>query len=67
MRQAQTEFAAFYAAGRDDCMRVVLAGSGDQALAEDLVAEAYARAWMSWPSVSRHPAPRAWAAPRRRG
>jgi RNA polymerase sigma-70 factor (sigma-E family) len=60
MRQAQTEFAGFYAASRDDCMRVVLASTGDPVLAEELVAEAYARAWTSWPAVSRHPAPQAW-------
>jgi RNA polymerase sigma factor (sigma-70 family) len=29
-------------------------------LAEDQVAEAFARAWLSWHKVSRHPAPRAW-------
>jgi len=29
-------------------------------LAEDQVAEAFARAWASWRKVSRHPAPRAW-------
>ena len=29
-------------------------------LAEEQVAEAFARAWASWPKVSRHPAPRAW-------
>jgi DNA-directed RNA polymerase specialized sigma24 family protein len=28
--------------------------------AEDQVAEAFARAWTSWPKVRRHPAPRAW-------
>jgi RNA polymerase sigma factor (sigma-70 family) len=33
---------------------------GDRQLAEDLVAEAFTRAWMSWPKVSRHPAPCAW-------
>ncbi len=33
---------------------------GDPRLAEDLVAEGFARAWASWPKVSRHPAPRAW-------
>ena len=30
------------------------------ALAEDQVAEAFARAWASWRTVRRHPAPRAW-------
>ena len=29
-------------------------------MAEDLVAEAFARAWASWQKVSRHPAPAAW-------
>ena len=29
-------------------------------LAEDLVAEAFARAWVSWREVQSHPAPRAW-------
>jgi RNA polymerase sigma-70 factor (ECF subfamily) len=29
-------------------------------LAEELVAEAFAKAWSSWRKVSRHPAPRAW-------
>ena len=29
-------------------------------LAEDQVAEAFARAWLSWRKVRRHPAPRAW-------
>jgi RNA polymerase sigma factor (sigma-70 family) len=33
---------------------------GDPRLAEDLVAEGFARAWASWSKVSRHPAPRAW-------
>jgi DNA-directed RNA polymerase specialized sigma24 family protein len=28
--------------------------------AEDQVAEAFARAWVSWRKVSHHPAPRAW-------
>jgi RNA polymerase sigma factor (sigma-70 family) len=56
----QLEFREFYRASQDVCLRAVLAGVGDRQLAEDLVAEAFTRAWMSWPSVSRHPAPRAW-------
>ncbi|MER7891960.1 sigma-70 family RNA polymerase sigma factor [Micromonospora sp. NPDC094482] len=55
-----TDFAEFYQRSRDDCLRAVLAGTGDRALAEDLVAEAFARAWASWRKVSRHPAPAAW-------
>jgi RNA polymerase sigma-70 factor (ECF subfamily) len=56
----QLEFKEFYGADRDVCLRAVLASVGDRQLAEDLVAEAFTRAWMSWPKVSRHPAPRAW-------
>ena len=56
----QLEFQEFYQAGRDACLRAVLASVGDRQLAEDLVAEAFTRAWVSWPKVSRHPAPSAW-------
>lgn len=54
------DFAGFYTRTRDNCLRAVLAVAGDPALAEDLVAEAYARAWASWRKVCRHPAPAAW-------
>jgi RNA polymerase sigma-70 factor (sigma-E family) len=54
------EFAEFYAGARDDCLRAVYASVGDRQAAEDLVAEAFARAWARWPAVCRHPAPRAW-------
>jgi RNA polymerase sigma factor (sigma-70 family) len=53
-------FAEFYRGASDDCLRAVLATVRDRQTAEDLVAEAFARAWASWPKVSRHPAPRAW-------
>lgn len=33
---------------------------GPPQMAEDQVAEAFAKAWVSWRKVSRHPAPRAW-------
>ncbi|MDG6103888.1 sigma-70 family RNA polymerase sigma factor [Dactylosporangium aurantiacum] len=56
----QLEFTEFYRSDRDRCLRAVLAGVGDRQLAEDLVAEAFTRAWMSWSKVRRHPAPRAW-------
>ncbi|WP_345004068.1 sigma-70 family RNA polymerase sigma factor [Dactylosporangium siamense] len=56
----QLEFTEFYRADRDRCLRAVLTGVGDRQLAEDLVAEAFTRAWMSWHKVRRHPAPRAW-------
>jgi len=56
----QREFAEFYAASRDACLRAVTASVGDPQVAEDLVAEAFARAWTGWRKVSQHPAPRAW-------
>jgi RNA polymerase sigma-70 factor (sigma-E family) len=56
----QVEFAAFYLASRDTCLRAVIGCVGDHELAEDLVAEAFARAWTSWRKVSRYEAPKAW-------
>lgn len=56
----ELEFAEFYSSSRDVCLRAVLAGVGERQLAEDLVAEAFTRAWMAWSKVGRHPAPRAW-------
>jgi RNA polymerase sigma factor (sigma-70 family) len=56
----QLEFQEFYLASRDGCLRAVLASVGDRQLAEDLVAEAFTWAWVSWRTVSRHPAPHAW-------
>jgi RNA polymerase sigma-70 factor (ECF subfamily) len=53
-------FAEFYAAARDNCLRTVFASTGDLAAAEDLVAEAFARAWARWQTVRAHPAPAAW-------
>jgi RNA polymerase sigma-70 factor (sigma-E family) len=56
----QAEFTEFYESARDDCLRVVLVTVGDRALAEDLVAEGFTRAWTSWRTVRQHPAPHAW-------
>jgi RNA polymerase sigma-70 factor (sigma-E family) len=60
MERDQHQFEVFYAAARDDCLRVVLISVGDRPLAEDLVAEAFTKAWMSWPRVREHPSPRGW-------
>lgn len=60
VRREHLEFVAFYESSRDACLRAVTASTGDRQLAEDLVAEAFARAWTSWRTVSRHPAPSAW-------
>ncbi|MCU1380462.1 MAG: polymerase, sigma-24 subunit, subfamily [Acidimicrobiales bacterium] len=56
----QPEFTAFYEANRDACLRAVMVSVADPELAQDLVAEAFTRAWTSWPTVRRHPAPAAW-------
>ncbi len=58
--ESRAGFAEFYAAARDGCLRAVYASTGDLTAAEDLVAEAFARAYARWPSVGRHPAPAAW-------
>ncbi len=60
MSHEETEFAEFFQASWEPCLRAVVAGTGSVQLAEDQVAEAFARAWLSWRKVRRHPAPRAW-------
>jgi len=54
------DFAEFYRRSRDECLRTVLISVGDQDTAQELVAEAFARACASWRTVSKHPAPAAW-------
>jgi RNA polymerase sigma-70 factor (sigma-E family) len=60
VRHDRTDFAAFYTESRDDCLRAALVRPTDLDKAQELVAEAYARAWARWRKVSQHPAPRAW-------
>ena len=60
MSNQQTEFADFFQASWEPCVRAVMAVVGSPQLAEDQVAEAFAKAWASWWKVRRHPAPRAW-------
>lgn len=60
MGSQRLDFADFYARFKDDCLVTVLVSVGDHDTAQDLVAEAFARAWASWQSVSVHPAPQAW-------
>ncbi len=54
------EFDGFFRRCRSSCQRAVYAAVGDQRLAEELVAEAFARAWAQWDRVRGHPAPEAW-------
>ena len=60
MSNEQTEFAEFFQASWEPCLRAVVAVVGRPQMAEDQVAEAFAKAWASWRKVSSHPAPRAW-------
>lgn len=60
MSHEKTEFAEFFQASWEPCLRAVVASTGSVQLAEEQVAEAFARAWLSWRKVRRHPAPRAW-------
>ena len=60
MSHEKTEFAEFFQASWEPCLQAVAASTGSVQLAEEQVAEAFARAWLSWRKVRRHPAPRAW-------
>lgn len=56
----QAEFAEFFQTNWEPCLRAVMAVAGRPELAEDQVAEAFAKAWASWRKVRHHPAPQAW-------
>ncbi len=60
MRTHRLDFADFYREVKNECLLTVLVSVGDRDTAQDLVDEAFARAWASWRTVSRHPAPAAW-------
>lgn len=53
-------FDEFYAATSGRLVRQVYLLTGDRAEAEDVVAEAYERAWVRWSTVSEFAAPEAW-------
>jgi RNA polymerase sigma-70 factor (ECF subfamily) len=42
---------SFYRRSKDECLFAVLVSVGDQDIGQDLVAEAFARAWASWRAV----------------
>jgi RNA polymerase sigma factor (sigma-70 family) len=54
------EFAEFFQASWEPCLKAVVAVTGSAQLAEDQVEEAFVRAWLSWRKVRCHPYPRAW-------
>ena len=48
MSYEKTEFGEFFQASWEPCLKAVVASTGSVQLAEDQVAEAFARAWLSW-------------------
>jgi RNA polymerase sigma-70 factor (sigma-E family) len=54
------EFAEFYAASKDRCLRAAVASGLRPAAAEEAVAEAFARAWAGWSKVRTLHSPSAW-------
>ncbi|MEV4497271.1 SigE family RNA polymerase sigma factor [Micromonospora arborensis] len=59
MRDAQS-FDEFYRSTSRRMARYGYAVAGDHSEAQDLVQEAYTRAWRHWGRLSAHPAPEAW-------
>jgi RNA polymerase sigma-70 factor (ECF subfamily) len=59
MRDA-SGFDDFYRDTSARMVRYAYALTGELAEAQDLVQEAYTRAWRKWATVSEHPAPEAW-------
>ncbi|MEU5912456.1 SigE family RNA polymerase sigma factor [Micromonospora sp. NPDC047527] len=59
MRDAQS-FDEFYRSTARRMMRYGYAVAGDHTEAQDLVQEAFTRAWRQWGRLSEHPAPEAW-------
>jgi RNA polymerase sigma-70 factor (ECF subfamily) len=56
----RVDFTSFYESEARQMVRSVALVTGDPVLAEDAVAEAFARAWARWPQVSRCGSPVAW-------
>jgi RNA polymerase sigma-70 factor (ECF subfamily) len=56
----RAEFTSFYQREAARLVRSLTLATGEAALAEDAVAEAFARAWSRWPEVRSHERPAAW-------
>lgn len=59
-RPDEDSFDAFYRATRQRLFDCLYALTGNAAEAQDVVHEAYARAWQRWPTVGRYGNPEAW-------
>ena len=57
---ASVEFSEFYEGARHRCLSAVLVTVRDPNLAEELVAEAFARAWARWDKLAQRDNPSAW-------
>jgi RNA polymerase sigma factor (sigma-70 family) len=60
VRDPRAEFVEFYEKNKDSCLRAVAVSVADRHFAEELVGEAFARAWTSWAKVRQHASPAAW-------
>jgi RNA polymerase sigma-70 factor (ECF subfamily) len=60
MARNAAEFDEFYRATSRRVFRYGYAVTGDLSEAQDVVQEAYTRAWRDWRHVERHPSPEAW-------
>ena len=60
MADAERDFGAFYAEHFPGLCRQIYAYHGDHAEAQDVVQEAFTRAWTRWSTVSRYDDPLAW-------
>ncbi|MEN9823398.1 MAG: hypothetical protein RLZ04_1824 [Actinomycetota bacterium] len=60
MAHPPDDFAGFYLESKNRCFRALLATVGNVDEADELLAEAYTRAFANWFSVATHPAPAAW-------
>jgi RNA polymerase sigma-70 factor (ECF subfamily) len=54
------DFDGFYAATRERVLHALYAMTGDLTESQDVVQEAYARAWQRWSTVARYDEPTAW-------
>ena len=60
MRRDEVDFDAFYGRTSAASVRALHAMTGDLAEAQDVVQEAYARAWQRWSVLREYDAPEAW-------
>jgi RNA polymerase sigma-70 factor, ECF subfamily len=59
-REGVADFDDFYVASHDRLLHVLYAMTGELAEAQDVLQEAYARAWQRWDRVSSYEEPTAW-------